>query len=768
MKISPPASEAYLLDGLYDAENFVDQVLKDYEQDYQDTWSWRMKAAHFYARRYGMLGRNVTQPWPDASDIVLPLIDKTIIAMIPGYQGLVFGPEVPTKQVALDEDGVKHLASAEAYMNSMLMGHHPLFSQNDWFNQFTYTTSNMLTVGHGCMWPHWSFKTEIGMREISKDDLPSPLRFLTIGPDLTDDEVRAMQEQAKANGQDLNPPDVLRFFDGVPANPLNKASFETYAQRITDIIVRGMGFDEDDKADRAAVGQIIRWMRAGYKNKTVAIHTRFEVENTARIDSIPPEDIIVPRGVMGIQSAPRVAIRKFYHEHEILQMAHDERWVSGAVDEMLDTKDRGDGDQLDTDGMIRATRRARANQGEDVVVPDEDMYEVLRIYLWHDLVHKDPSPSDKLLERMELIVNPATRARLLTRRLPNRHRSWPVVDLRFEVDEPTYASSRGIGEMIDDPDKHLTAWHRAKENSMLIQTSTGFFIRRQSVQSPEPMRFRPGMIEQLDNPQGDVVPISMPQTSVVIEREEQFLQVWVQGYLGELANDMTADARLLEPRTKGEVEIREAARQRVMRSRARGTNAALSEVYRMFWSDAMQWAPKQFYADLTGEDPRPLKPDNILGMFSTVPIGAVDDMDPVFRRQQAVNRWQLTEQIFARYPADPKFFVNPIEAAKAALNEYGVMESRILMPRRSENVRKQMEAQLTQEAQEAMVLAEIKKLLDANIPVSPEMLQKLLDGVREILPHKGMQRIAESGEQASELFAQLQAMAQEELGVGQS
>ena len=125
MKIPAAKHVDYRLGGLEGLTEWEGQQRQLIESDEQQYKHWLRKAGHFYARRYGLLWRYVDQPWPGASDIILPLIDKYTTKLKVGYLAVIHGPEVPTGMRALDEQSLKNLPAAELYLNSVLQGLSP-------------------------------------------------------------------------------------------------------------------------------------------------------------------------------------------------------------------------------------------------------------------------------------------------------------------------------------------------------------------------------------------------------------------------------------------------------------------------------------------------------------------------------------------------------------------------------------------------------------------------------------------------------------------
>jgi hypothetical protein len=479
----------------------------------------------------------------------------------------------------------------------------------------------------------------------------------------------------------------------------------------------------------------------------VAIHTRFIVEETPRLIQVPIENCIVPRGTKSFQNARRLSICQYHTTHDIQLMAHDRRWNDSAVDMVLDEAKRTR-PYLTTSGQLEDMRAIRTLQNPQPN-SDEEFVEVRTGFALMDISGRG------IPERVVVEYEPSTKARLSFRRFGDTLRRWPLVDLRFENNEPDFFSVRGIPEMIDDLDRYLTAWHRAKHNNMIIQTTAGFFIGRQARQDPEALRWRPGAMIEVDDPR-EVVPIQMPQTSIIIEREEQFLMLWVEGYIGEISTDLLADQRLLEPRTATEVTIRENARMRVLSHRVRAFNRGLQRAYELTWALAQRNMPAQFYAQMPGAEPILLNKSQIQGLFSVMPKGAVEDMDPQFRQQKAAQRWQTLLQIHQIIPDDDLYEHRLATGAKMLLDELGVMESRALMPPRPEEeiaARVQQKQQLAAQLQQWQQEAE-KAILNAGN--DPSMASLLLQRMRQDMPHKELQNLVSQGKQASAEASQAQ------------
>lgn len=713
-------SDAYDL-GLSDLGEWIDNTMSCVQADINDLQPWYAHQGHFYERRYGLHGRGTNDPWPGASDINIPTIDKMVTQMKPMIVRLIMGRPQPiaTRAIAPGIDPKKP-QNLEYYLNSILEGISPEFSQDDFPDHVDWVADDCCQTGAGVFMVDHLYQMEPFLKEVRYEHLPAALRpgqglAFTGTNDITDTSIL----KAEQEGVQLVLP----------------SDFDAMAPQFEQMIVAHMDLDTKDSGDRRALTEIMSWLRKGMPNGAVAIHRHRVTKNTPRIIHVPREDIIVPIHTKALRDAKRITYRYFLTEEQLICKAESEGWEEETVGKILD-KGPDRSSMLDEQGETDV----RKKRAKTVIESKPELYQFYRVFAFKDLGSQAVRRvgGKNIPERVMLDVHSSDKMPVKFRRLPYDHQQWPFRDIRFEPNEPGYFSSRGIPEILDDLDSHRTAWHRHKENNLLIQTTTSGFTVGSGYDAAD-FEVYPGYIGNLKDP-NDFVPLLWPQTALNIAQEEQSLDIMISSYLGTFAHDITADANLLEPRTATEVSLRNQNTTQVLDMRGRAIVSAWHETLKMFLSVAQQYAPERFLAQVTGGDPISLSASDIDGQFDVFPTATLEDMDPQFRMQKAMQRLQLLQQAAAS-GGDARFDADVNLAIKQVMDLLGIHESRSLMRERSPQEQQQMLQQNEQAVQEMELQASTTRKLLANQPVQMDQVLELLEKINSQLPHGEFQNI---------------------------
>ena len=733
-------------------EDFVkksyDRVLGDWNDMEGKLAAW----AHFYARRYGLLWRNPQFPWKDSSNIVPPVIDKFITQLKTNYYQLDFGRHDYIACQGLDAAGEQNSGNMALYLNSILQGHSLKYAQQDFFEQDSQIIEDLLQHGRGIFCADYNYRSESVWRTLHKTELPGILGKISVSPDLTEQERLLVQQEAEQNGGFttlfghktptlLNPPDVLAAF-GEPVNPMTSEVFSRHRATVKKLVVDAYHLDEDNKLDRKACGEIVDWLATGTPEMQKDVKFRACINSAPVLRAVSPGRLIVPRGVNDLGMSHRLAEIVEVNDKVLAQYAEDNLWDEDVVAEIIE---RGTGDDedflipsaLQSETEMRYDGNAMAYRGPGDNLSDDKVFKFLVIWQRAD-VDNDGRP-----ELTRLVMHTGSKKAVCFSENPFDNFSCiPYVDSRFERTDGDYRASRGVPEIISDYEKFIVATKRASLNSKLIQTSTGFFVSRDSGLSSDSFQWAPNMIVAVDGAASNAAqPILVPQTSIAWEREEHSLQVEIQSHIGDISNDMTADARLLEPRTKTEIDSRDAARRRVQSMRGHNHIAAKQKAFRLLMLIAKQCAPEEFFVQVTGGTQREMKRVSINGEFDVVPLATVADMDPDYRAQKAQQHLMALVQALPLLQNDPTYSPRVPQAVKEFFDASDILYSRRILPESTAQERQAFAQQAQAQAQQTALISEMAQRALANAGNTPEEAMLMLKKMLEFMPHKELQAI---------------------------
>lgn len=759
------------------AEEFVKKSYDRVAGDWDDMKGLLAEWAHYYARRYCLLWRNPQFPWKDSSNIVPPVIDKFITQLKTNYYQLDFGRPQYVACQGLDRAGEANADNMALYLNSILQGHSQKFAQQDFFEQDSQIIEDTLQHGRGIWCADYCYRTESVWRTLHRVELPGVLGKISVSPTLTEAERLMVQQQAEQNGGYttlfghtqpvlLNPPDVLMAF-GEAVNPMTPEVFARHRKHIKQMVADAYDLDTENKLDRKACDEIVDWLASGTEDMQRDVKFRAVINSAPVLRAVSPGRLIVPRGVNDLGTAHRLAEIIEVNDKMLAQYAEDNLWDEEVVAEILA---RGSGDEedflipsaLQAETEMRYDGNSLAYQAPGSSPCDDKTFKFLVIWQRAD-VDDDGRP-----ELTRLVVHTGTKRAVCFSENPFDNFSViPYVDGRFERTDGDYRASRGVPQIISDYDKFITATKRASLNSKLIQTSSGFFVSRDSGLTSDTFQWAPNMIVEVDgSAQNAAQPILLPQTSIAWEREEHALQTEIQSHIGDISNDMTADARLLEPRTKTEIDSRDAARRRVQSMRGQNHIHAKQRAFRLLMLIAKQCAPERFYVQVTGGTQQEMKRVSLNGEFNVVPLATVADMDPDYRAAKAQQHVMFLLQVaLPAMQGDLTYKPQVAQAIKDYFDASDILYSRRILPETTPQEREAAIQRMQQENQQAGVIAEMAQRALANAGNTPEEMVMLLGKVMEKMPHKELQSLvsesvlAKNREAAAQSIMQRQQLA---------
>ena len=267
-------------------------------------------------------------------------------------------------------------------------------------------------------------------------------------------------------------------------------------------------------------------------------------------------------------------------------------------------------------------------------------------------------------EMVVMTIHPGTNTLLRDiREIPFEHSKWPFVQVKFEINDPRYYSSRGVPEKLDDIDTEITTRHRNKLNNMDLMVPS--FLYRHGLDFVDNFQYVPGGLYPALDPNNDLVPIPVPDRTVNDEREENILLTWSERYIGSLDTSLAAQGSLSEARTATEIEAIQQNMSLALGYRGEILQMQLREVYGMIWDLWNQWGDPALFRKVAGQESQNFTKEDIKGDFDLVPVGTVQTSDPQQESQRAFNRLSTVLTIVGQL--GPNFLGNQFELNIAEL-----------------------------------------------------------------------------------------------------
>jgi len=512
------------------------------------------------------------------------------------------------------------VASAELFFDYLLNER-----IEDFRNEVFVMLDNILQNGFAVVKVFWDFRSRIVKRILKFDDLPAATR------EITGTTPRLSNELFFQQGKLVT--DKVRF----------RALMDQRLPQLKSFIGLNYGLDEKEDDDKEAFRKILDFFRNA--RKEVTYETREIESNTPRMAVINPEDITVPRFTNNIQDAPRVNQRVFLTEPAFKNRAKDHGWSEKAVKFALEHREPTQ-TQSFIHGRQSSTAQSKLERSRDVREGlqehsvSNELIEVWEHHTWMEIKGEQ--------RRVSYPIHPASNTLLRDIRETGFEHGWaPFVQIKFEINDNRFYSSRGVPEKIDDIDVEVTTAHRSKLNQMDMLAPT-FTYRMGSQINPDNFHFIPGEMYGVLN-HDDIQPLEVPDRTLLQEREENILLTWNERYLGgfeTLANQQN----ISEARTATEVNALQRSASEILSYRAQLVQLGMKQVYQMFWSLWNQWGPQHVFIQITGDEYKKVTKEEIRGSFDIVPSGTIDNLDPQQEAQRAFIRFQTLVGVAAQGP----------------------------------------------------------------------------------------------------------------------
>lgn len=602
-----------------DTKKLISEIVDNVSRDDKDRSRWLQKGELYEDRRYVREGLDTGQPWPGASDIVIPVMDMQIDRMKATYSRLTFTRPMVDFQ-ARSPGSVLRSVNARGFFDYLLNDR-----MWDFKKQVIIGIDNMLQWGSLIFKVYWDYQTRKVTRILRKEKLPAEFqKLIEISPAL----LRQFQE---FSGQNVTENSINRFISNE-----RRGVFEQREAQVKSVIEQKYNLDPDETVDKNAINDIFAFFRDGADE--VRYKTREVIRNEPRVVALDHKDFLVPRDTGDLQSAKRCTHRVYLTETTLKRRAADHDWSKAAVKTVIERAQSKEGGGGSTRSGPHSDSIARTRDMREGIHSGSrtELIEIWEHYWYMDI---DGDGDDELVYAP---IHPGTNTLMRDiREVPYEHNKLPFVKIDFEINSPRYYSSRGIPEKIDYLDESITTMHRAKLNQIDLMAPM-FTYRYGSEINPEALSFIPGQVIPVMNPD-DYKVLDIPDRTLPNEREENNLFTLIQRYIGGLDTGLVSQDNISEARTATEIAAIQRTASEIVSARGEIFQLGMKDVYNQVWDlwNQYGWKDDAVWVRLTGSDPIRMTKEEIKGDFDIVPIGTVATTDPEQERQKALQRLQL-------------------------------------------------------------------------------------------------------------------------------
>jgi len=678
------------------------------DKDSNDRMGWLDRRAHFQRRRYGLEWRNPSFPWVGSSDIVLPLIDKSIDQLKPEFVSLVTGARPPVTVSGIGQNA-RNESNVELWFQWLLESGSPNF-----IREVILATDDLLEMGRGILQTFWKWETSPAPETLRRSHLPPRLRrLIAVKTQREADEIQAANQLL-----------------GTQAAVITVKEFEGFEDQIREMLEREYDLSKGESSDARALNQIVEWLKTGAREPLTILKRDVRVDAPAVV-AVSPIDFIVPETTTEIEDAERLTQVITMGATELRRAARDNGFNLDAVDFVVDAsnKKRSRGghslasarndyiqDNADREGMSRA---------------DDMEFEIYKSCLWFS---DGPGKPDFKAIALYHPDHPDKPFKFIRYQRPSGR--WPYHTGTFELNKRRWHSPRGIPEIIDDLEQELTLEHRAKINRMSIVNAPTFAYRANSRINPETFHWVPGQMFPVPDPSRDIVPLQVPSLDVSFDREEQILRTWAEERLGAtdfgLANPLSS---LTEARTATEIEQIQARSDRALSLRGTLFQGMMEQVYEEFFQMWHAFGPREVWVRLFDDaEPVRVTKEELQGEFVFSVTAEIGATNPQREGQRALLVLQTLLQLQQAGAVGDQFELNLGEAMSNWLEQTDRRLARRVVRRRTPQEVKQIQ-------QERKRRQDLMDAAESNIPLEPRELQEAAKLLESRSPKRGAQQV---------------------------
>lgn len=593
--------------------NDLCQQVKDAQGDRQD---WVDNQTKWFKQRYGIRGRK-TFPWPDASNLHLPLTDSVIKNLLAKFDRLVFG-SIPI--AACEPTGAETAEDAkrvEGFMDWLLRSR--MHNEHIGFSfraQLSVANSRMTEQGFAILKMTWEERTRPVRETLDVSELPDDFQQLVLM--LRGEVPEGMQIEG----------DLLDAVAGA-------GSPEEFAG-----IVIADFYNMDLEADAKKIGKIVKEIKRG---EDVVTFTYNEICYSAPyMKSIDSADFIVPADTMHLQHARFACERMWFSQQQIEEKGHIGMWGniaklypprSGATNNRLvHPTNAASGQAQGRNGIELLPMVKRDKEGVRETGTSSDLREIWELHFWYREDDEEP------LQRYYAVVDAETKTILRgPKPLPYDHGLLPYVQISRERYDTRFHSSRGVPETVRDLQAELNVSINQQTDRETINNAPFYTYLTGSGFSPGQLRWIPGQgvgvqrHEVLNFPQ-------RPRNDIPGEPENRRREIksWAEQLTGSQDYGLSKQTNQGGgPRTAYEVGQVNALSELLFGMDAGVYSDQLACVFFHIFSLWHQYGDDDVWVRSARTKPARVSRKDLMGGYKFMLVGKADSSNPLLRAQKA-------------------------------------------------------------------------------------------------------------------------------------
>ena len=596
------------------------QLIQEVHDAENDREEWQLKQVEWYKQRYG-IRKAKSFPWPGASNLHLPLTDSIIRNYLAKMHRMKFGSTPLVTAEPMGAEDLEQARQAELFMDWLLR-----YRMNDPVSGWTFQRgivigdSKKAEQGHVVFKVIWATRVKTSHEVLNlEDDLPDRIQWLILA-----------LRKVVAPGVEM-PPDVAQEISsrGGPEDAARALLAEEY------------DFDLEDPKDKTRVDAIVADIKSG--KDEISFDYDEVIYDAPQVVPIESKDFLVPGDTTHLQQA-RVACHRMWmpmQELEEKQRVGLYRNVDKLPNNLQTGGYASDEDVNELNVEKKAREGIETTYGED----NSTMREVWEIHYWD---RKNPN---SYLERYVMTVDRETNVVLRNVPLPYEHGRLPFIQIRREMHDVRFHSSRGIPEMIKDLQTELNVQINQQTDRETIRLCPWFTYLSGSGFKVSNMRFIPG--QGVAVPRHDVInfPVVPDPSPGVHEGRRQEMKAWAEQYSGAIDFGLSSkvNAGGGDARTATEISQISQLSDLLFGMDAMVENDQFSEIFEQIWSLWQQYGPDEWWVRVMNKAAIKQTRRDLIGRFDFRFTGKADSSNPLLRAQKA--QFRITQLLpFADRP----------------------------------------------------------------------------------------------------------------------
>lgn len=378
-------------------------------------------------------------------------------------------------------------------------------------------------------------------------------------------------------------------------------------------------FDENEKELRRAIGEF-------RKGKQVIDMKLLEVKDDQPeiIACNVKDDLVVPRETKDINDARFIDYKLWVTKNDLKIAMQNEKYHSYSDDEI----------QAWMGKSAENSKQGYQNKQNDLVLLHETC-------CWYDI--NDDGIDERCITTWP-DANPEAVLRFIE--LPYEHGMWPYVQVKRELTEDSFFSSRGVPYLDEDFQVAIsTAINQAIDNGTLLNTPERV-ARKGVLSNPRNRRYIPGELTEVNGSLADYETRQQVNSSQpVLLQQAQYFKAWSSERFGQVTNGLSSQVELAGMGQGGKKTASEINALMSMQGDALSLDLVIfQEQFKdvHYQIDALYW---QFGAAeeeiITGDKPVKVSREEIQGKFNIVPNGRFDNSNPIMRLKKTMSIFQV-------------------------------------------------------------------------------------------------------------------------------